>query len=77
MYYHNIKIIFAGIQHAGVELQETVKKLRNPLMNPNFVIYKTWQRRQHLNDSPKLNLGLDGYLHPSLQVLTAFFLVDH
>lgn len=62
-----IFIALMGIQHAGVELQEIVKKLRNPLMNPNFLIYKVWQRRRHVNDSPKLNLGLDGYLHPSLQ----------
>jgi hypothetical protein len=71
-----MNIQFAGIQYAGIELEEVVKKLRNPLMNPNFVIYKLWQKRQHVKDSPKLNLGLDGYLHPSLQVLTAFFPID-
>jgi acyl-CoA dehydrogenase family protein 9 len=63
-----IFIALMGVQHAGIELQETVKKLRNPLMNPNFVIYQLWQRRRQSSDSPKLNLGLDGYLHPSLQV---------
>lgn len=45
-------------------------------MNPNLVLYKAWQKRQHINDSPKLNLGLDGYLHPSLQVVCLFLLRD-
>ncbi|XP_069694617.1 complex I assembly factor ACAD9, mitochondrial-like isoform X2 [Periplaneta americana] len=60
-------ISLLGIQHAGLELRDTVKKMRNPLMNPGFVLHKAWQQRQQANDSPKLNLGLDGYLHPSLQ----------
>ncbi|PSN49598.1 Acyl-CoA dehydrogenase family member 9 [Blattella germanica] len=60
-------IALIGIQHAGTELREVVNKLRNPLMNPNFIIKKVWQTRQQSNDNPTLNLGLDGYLHPSLQ----------
>lgn len=60
-------IALLGIQHAGIELRDSVKRLRNPLMNPGFVLYRVWQQRQQTSDSPKLNLGLDGYLHPSLQ----------
>ena len=63
-----IKTFFTGLQYAGVELQKTVQKLRNPLMNPNYVISSLWQRRQQAADKPTLNLGLEGYLHPSLHV---------
>ncbi|KDR19102.1 hypothetical protein L798_06335, partial [Zootermopsis nevadensis] len=62
-----IFIALMGIQYAGIELKEVTKKMRNPLMNPNFFFYTIWQKRRQVNDSPTLNLGLDGYLHPSLQ----------
>ncbi|XP_063602339.1 complex I assembly factor ACAD9, mitochondrial-like [Penaeus indicus] len=55
-----------GIQHAGAELRDTVKKLRNPLMNPSFVIGKGLERMRHQKDKPKLDLDLSGSLHPSL-----------
>ncbi|KAJ9580258.1 hypothetical protein L9F63_004071 [Diploptera punctata] len=59
-------IALTGVHHAGLELKDTVMKLRNPLMNPNYIISRLWQRRQQAADNPTLNLGLDGYLHPSL-----------
>lgn len=56
-----------GLQHAGVGLQNLVKKLRNPLMNPGFILGKGIERFRHSKDNPKLDLGLSGHLHPSLQ----------
>lgn len=60
-------IALMGLQHAGIELQETVKRLRNPAMNPGFILKKLWERRLNAKDSPRLNLGLDYHLHPSLK----------
>lgn len=53
-------------QHAGKELAESVRKIRNPLMNPGFVLNSLWNRRRHVNDNPKLYMDLPGQLHPSL-----------
>lgn len=60
-------IALSGLQQAGMELQDLVKKLRNPLMHPGFILGKGLEQFRHQNDSPKLDLGLAGYLHPSLQ----------
>ncbi|KAF4533144.1 hypothetical protein B566_EDAN007955 [Ephemera danica] len=57
----------AGLQYAGINLAETVKKLRNPLMNPGFILKKLLERRKQAKDRPKLTLGLNGFLHPSLE----------
>ncbi|XP_071440547.1 complex I assembly factor ACAD9, mitochondrial-like [Hetaerina americana] len=61
-------IALMGLQHAGLELREIVKKLRNPMMNPGVVFKKLWERRSQNSDKPKLNLGLDYELHPSLKI---------
>ncbi|XP_047102374.1 complex I assembly factor ACAD9, mitochondrial-like [Schistocerca piceifrons] len=63
-----IFISLMGLQHAGIQLSETVRKIRNPAMNPGFILSKLWERRRQQMDDPKLILGLEGYLHPSLQV---------
>jgi len=55
-----------GIQHAGKSLSEMVKKLRNPLMNPGFIIGKGMETLRQKKDNPKLDLGLREQLHPSL-----------
>lgn len=68
-------IALAGLQHAGIELQQTVKKIRNPLMNPNFIISRAWQTRKHTVDNPKLSYELEGYLHPNLR--TASHLLEY
>ncbi|KAK4296974.1 hypothetical protein Pmani_030578 [Petrolisthes manimaculis] len=56
----------SGLQHAGLELRNLVKKLRNPLMNPGFILGKGIERFRQSKDNPKLDLGLSGHLHPSL-----------
>lgn len=60
-------ISLMGIQHAGVELKEMVKKIRNPLVNPGFAFKFFVQETRHRSDNPSLNLQLSGYLHPSLK----------
>ncbi|KAK3858082.1 hypothetical protein Pcinc_035704 [Petrolisthes cinctipes] len=56
----------SGLQHAGLELRNLVKKLRNPLMNPGFILGKGIERFRQSKDNPKLDLDLSGHLHPSL-----------
>lgn len=56
-----------GCKHAGVGLKEVVRKMRNPFQNPNLIFQKVMQRRHQMNDTPKLNLHLNRYLHPSLE----------
>jgi acyl-CoA dehydrogenase family protein 9 len=60
-------ISLMGLQHAGKELRDIVKKLRNPYLNPTLVWKTMMQRLKHQRDDPKFTLGLDGYLHPSLK----------
>lgn len=60
-------IAFSGLQSAGVELRNVVQKLRNPFMNPGFIIGKGIERFRHQNNNPKLDLDLAGHLHPTLQ----------
>ncbi|XP_046403316.1 complex I assembly factor ACAD9, mitochondrial-like isoform X2 [Ischnura elegans] len=59
-------IALMGLQHAGTELKEVVQKLRNPTMNPGYVLKKMWERRLNAKDDPPLNLNLGHELHPSL-----------
>lgn len=59
-------IALSGLQHAGLELYELVKKLRNPLMHPKFTLKTLWKRMRTDKLNPKLDLDLHEYLHPSL-----------
>ncbi|GLV44016.1 Enigma [Carabus blaptoides fortunei] len=59
-------IALSGLQHAGMELNDNVKKLRNPFFFPGYVVKKMFEQRRQAADDPKLNLDLEGYLHPSL-----------
>ncbi|XP_076325006.1 complex I assembly factor ACAD9, mitochondrial-like isoform X1 [Tachypleus tridentatus] len=61
-------ISLVGCQHAGVKLHDVVRKLRNPFMNPGFIIKKILQRSQQKNDRVKLKMDLRGHVHPSLGV---------
>lgn len=61
-------IALNGLQQAGSELKDVVKKLRNPLMNPGFVLGKGIERMRNTKDNPKLDLNLAAYLHPSLKL---------
>lgn len=47
-----------------LDIHETVKKVRNPLMNPGFIFGRVFERRNYEN--PKLILKLNHSLHPSL-----------
>jgi len=55
-----------GLQYAGQELSQMVKKLRNPLMNPGFVLGKGMDAIRQKRDNPKLDMDLREQLHPSL-----------
>jgi len=55
-----------GLQYAGIELNQMVKKLRNPLMNPGFIIGKGMENFRQKRDNPKLDLNLGEQLHPAL-----------
>ncbi|XP_068231075.1 complex I assembly factor ACAD9, mitochondrial-like [Palaemon carinicauda] len=61
-------IALNGLQHAGAELREVVKKLRNPLMNPGFAIGKGIERMRNTQGNPKLDLNIAGHLHPTLKI---------
>lgn len=58
---------FSGLQTAGSELREVVQKLRNPFMNPGFIIGKGIERFRQQKNNPKLDLDIAGHLHPTLQ----------
>ncbi|XP_064488656.1 complex I assembly factor ACAD9, mitochondrial-like [Ornithodoros turicata] len=60
-------ISLVGVQYAGKHLGDVVKKLRDPLSNPIFVIRKLWERRKDDYDSPVLDLDLCSSVHPSLK----------
>lgn len=53
----------SGLQHAGLALNEDVKKIRNPLSNPSFVFSKLF--KMNPIDSPKQTMNLNFNLHPS------------
>uniref|UniRef100_A0A2P2I242 Acyl-CoA dehydrogenase family member 9 n=1 Tax=Hirondellea gigas TaxID=1518452 RepID=A0A2P2I242_9CRUS len=61
-------IALMGIQHAAPELKEAVKKLRNPFMNPNYIVKTFFREFRDRNDNPKLIRDLPGHLHPSLEL---------
>jgi acyl-CoA dehydrogenase family member 9 len=60
-------ISLMGIQHAGAELKDVVKKIRNPLLNPGFALKFILQDAHHRRDSPSMTLKLSGFVHPSLK----------
>ncbi|KAJ8937474.1 hypothetical protein NQ314_011863 [Rhamnusium bicolor] len=64
----SLKIIVAllGLQYAGTKLNETVKKLRNPLFYATYILKRMWSNRRNIADNPKLDLELAEYLHPSM-----------
>lgn len=55
-----------GLQHAGVDMNETVNKLRRPYEHPNFMLKYLMKGRRQLSDNPRLTLKLFEQLHPSL-----------
>jgi len=59
-------IAFMGIQHASPELKATVKKLRNPMMNPGFALNMALTNLRDRQDMPKLSQDIVGNVHPSL-----------
>ncbi|EEZ98802.2 Acyl-CoA dehydrogenase family member 9, mitochondrial-like Protein [Tribolium castaneum] len=63
----NLKILIAlfGLRHAGEQLNETIKKIRNPFYFSTYAFKRMWTRRRIAEDNPKLNLYLHHYLHPS------------
>ncbi|CAB3259426.1 unnamed protein product [Arctia plantaginis] len=63
----NMFISLNGIHHAGKMMSQEVKQMRNPLMNPTFIIKKVIANRHQEKDDPKLTLYLAEHLHPSLK----------
>uniref|UniRef100_A0A1B6GAU8 Acyl-CoA dehydrogenase/oxidase N-terminal domain-containing protein n=1 Tax=Cuerna arida TaxID=1464854 RepID=A0A1B6GAU8_9HEMI len=63
----NLYISLNGLQYAGMTMNETVGKLRNPFDYPNFIMKRLFTLRQHTKDNPKLILKLYEQLHPSLK----------
>lgn len=54
-------IALTGLQHAGAELKDIIKKLRNPLNNMGFIMKTGFQR---MKKTP--NIGLTKEVHPTL-----------
>ncbi|KAK5650752.1 hypothetical protein RI129_001781 [Pyrocoelia pectoralis] len=61
-----IWITLAGLQHAGKQIQEDIRKLRNPLFHVNDMFKRMWTHRKQKLDNPDLTLRLADYVHPSL-----------
>ncbi|XP_073989934.1 acyl-CoA dehydrogenase family member enigma [Rhodnius prolixus] len=61
-------ITLKGLQHAGSYYANIVKKSRNPLNFPGFVLRRMWELRGQTVDSPKLDKKLYMELHPSLKM---------
>ncbi|XP_058443837.1 complex I assembly factor ACAD9, mitochondrial [Malaya genurostris] len=57
-------VALAGVQHAGMATYQTIKKDRNPAMNPSHVWSKMFDK--NTIDSPKKFINLEHYFHPSL-----------
>lgn len=57
-------VALSGLQHAGMATYETIKKDRNPAMNPSHVLSKIFDKNSI--DNPKQFVNLEHYLHPSL-----------
>uniref|UniRef100_A0A1Y1M8F1 Acyl-CoA dehydrogenase/oxidase C-terminal domain-containing protein n=1 Tax=Photinus pyralis TaxID=7054 RepID=A0A1Y1M8F1_PHOPY len=65
----NLKIWIAllGLNHAGIQIQEDVRKLRNPLFYAKDIFKRMWTHRKQQMDAPDLKLRLCDYVHPSLR----------
>uniref|UniRef100_A0A182W5I5 Acyl-CoA dehydrogenase family member 9, mitochondrial n=1 Tax=Anopheles minimus TaxID=112268 RepID=A0A182W5I5_9DIPT len=61
----NLFIALTGLQHAGMHTYETIKKDRNPAMNPSYVLSKLFEKTSIEN--PKKFANLQQYFHPSLE----------
>ncbi|XP_050067838.1 complex I assembly factor ACAD9, mitochondrial [Anopheles maculipalpis] len=61
----NFFIALSGLQHAGVHTFETIKKDRNPAMNPSYVLSKLFEKTSIEN--PKKFAELQQFFHPSLE----------
>ncbi|XP_039441363.1 complex I assembly factor ACAD9, mitochondrial [Culex pipiens pallens] len=57
-------VALAGLQHAGSSTHETIRKDRNPAMNPSHVISRLFEK--NTIDTPKQFCNLEHFLHPSL-----------
>lgn len=56
-----------GIQYAGLFMVNDVKKLRNPLMFPQYTLTYIMKIQRLLKDKPKLTGNIENYMHPSLK----------
>uniref|UniRef100_A0A182RHH5 Uncharacterized protein n=1 Tax=Anopheles funestus TaxID=62324 RepID=A0A182RHH5_ANOFN len=61
----NLFIALTGLQYAGMHTYETIKKDRNPAMNPSYVLSKLFEKTSIEN--PKKFANLQQYFHPSLE----------
>lgn len=57
-----------GLQHAGIQLQELIKSVRNPMFFPMQALKRMLKLRHHQMDNPKMVLGIKYHLHPSLNM---------
>lgn len=55
---------YTGLQHTGMYIHDIVKKVRNPLFNPSFIIKRLFDNTNIEN--PKSTLNLNHHLHQSL-----------
>uniref|UniRef100_A0A182N185 Acyl-CoA dehydrogenase/oxidase C-terminal domain-containing protein n=1 Tax=Anopheles dirus TaxID=7168 RepID=A0A182N185_9DIPT len=60
----NLFVALSGLQYAGMHSYETIKKDRNPAMNPSYVLSKLFEKTSIAN--PKKFADLQQYFHPSL-----------
>lgn len=52
----------AGLQHAGFTMHEEIRKVRNPLMFPVFIMKKIFEGNKRFGGESGINLGLAGYV---------------
>ncbi|XP_055524271.1 complex I assembly factor ACAD9, mitochondrial [Wyeomyia smithii] len=58
-------VSLSGMQHAGMSTYETIKKDRNPAMNPSHVLSKLFEK--NTIETPKKIVNMEHYFHPSLE----------
>uniref|UniRef100_A0A182TUM5 Acyl-CoA dehydrogenase family member 9 n=1 Tax=Anopheles melas TaxID=34690 RepID=A0A182TUM5_9DIPT len=61
----NLFIALTGLQYAGMHTHETIKKDRNPAMNPSHVLSRLFEKTSI--EHPKKFADLQQYFHPSLE----------
>ncbi|XP_037954295.1 complex I assembly factor ACAD9, mitochondrial-like [Teleopsis dalmanni] len=64
-------IAVTGLQHAGVLMQDNIRKFRNPLFHPGAIFDKIFKTGNV--DEPKTNMRLGEALHPSLDTAAQLF----